>query len=474
MTERDFDKIFQDKIGDELPFDFRPDDWLAAEQELDKMLPTAAPVAPALRLLTWHKWAAAATILLLGSQLYLMSELRSVKQEVVSLHQENTALKTSEKADNKAPLNTQSIIIQHDTIVKTVIVDVPQKSNTLEKVLKENGLEKADFDNFIAHQNAVNDTYEAGSRASKSNKLTPLKTNLDGKNNQGVSVNTDKTPLQTVENTSKINVQKDSILTGQKPLMSNNSAELNQNNSVDITKDKSVVNALTPTNLIAVKSINRAKNWLDDDIFDFMPAAKRPIIKPISEPNGWEIAANTLFLTNDDHRHPQSRNSRGDDDRLSIGANLRLSYHIKKNIRLSAEADFWSERHRQDTSRRPPVAQQPPSDYILTRVEQSARSFQLRFGADYKFRQIIGLQPFVGIGFGYQKRLKDDFEYDFRKGNASLPLSIPNENKLDKPIFVSLRAGVDGKIYRRLNWSFDVNAQRGNTLSSHLGLKYVL
>ena len=72
------------------------------------------------------------------------------------------------------------------------------------------------------------------------------------------------------------------------------------------------------------------------------------------------------------------------------------------------------------------------------------------------------------------ERLKDDFQYDFRKGTASLPISIPNENKLDKPIFVSVRAGVDGKIHRRLNWSFDINAQRGNTLSSHLGLKYVL
>ena len=46
MTERDFDNIFKDKIGDELPFDFRPSDWLAAEQELDKLLPVTAPVAP--------------------------------------------------------------------------------------------------------------------------------------------------------------------------------------------------------------------------------------------------------------------------------------------------------------------------------------------------------------------------------------------------------------------------------------------
>ena len=64
MTERDFDKIFQDKIGDELPFEFQPADWLAAEQELDKVMPISAPVAPVMRLLTWHKWAAAAAVLL--------------------------------------------------------------------------------------------------------------------------------------------------------------------------------------------------------------------------------------------------------------------------------------------------------------------------------------------------------------------------------------------------------------------------
>ena len=142
MTERDFDTIFKDKIGDELPFDFRPADWLAAEQELDKLMPLAAPATPIVkgfipRLLTWHKWGVAAAVLLLGSQLYLMTQLNKVKDEVIALHQEKTEWGASNKADIFDNNNTQSIVIQHDTVTKTVYIEVPQKGNSSEQLAQE-------------------------------------------------------------------------------------------------------------------------------------------------------------------------------------------------------------------------------------------------------------------------------------------------------------------------------------------------
>jgi outer membrane autotransporter protein len=83
----------------------------------------------------------------------------------------------------------------------------------------------------------------------------------------------------------------------------------------------------------------------------------------------------------------------------------------------------------------------------------------------------------VGIGLAYQKRSNDDFQFRYKKDDKPLPpISVPNEAKFEKPVFVSLRAGVEGKIYRNLSWTVDVNAQRGatnrQTLMSHLGLKY--
>lgn len=498
MTERDFDKIFQDKIGDELPFDFRPDDWLAAEQELDKLLPTAAPVAPLTvvpRFLTWHKWAAAAAVLLLASQLFLMTELRSVKQEVVTLHKKNAELVALEKgdktssnvADKVADKNTQSIVIQHDTIIKTIIVEVPQRHTTLEKELEKRGVQKGDFDNFIANQNALNERNEAGFSTNKKNKTSVDKSNLTAKTNDATLLNTNKTPLQTVENASINKNKKDNELVDKKQLTTdelNDKKQLTTNELTDnkdnellnVNKDKPVVANLPNTELTTVKSIGRAKNWLNDEAFDFIPMSKMPIIKPISIPNGWEISVNSLFLNANEHRRPKFQLPRDNDkeDRLSIGANVRLGYNIRKNLRLSAEVDFWSERHKQEINSRPPNVPLPP-DYVLVNVEQTYRAYQIRVGADYKFRQIIGIQPFIGLGLAYQERLNDGFEFQFkRNGNRVPPIFERNDDKFNVPISLGIRAGVEGKLYRRFGWSVDINAQRGVTLSSHVGLKYAL
>ena len=527
MTERDFDKIFQDKIGDELPFDFRPNDWLAAEQELDKLLPTAAPVAPLAAVphfLTWHKWAAAAAVLLLASQLFLMTELRTVKQEVVALHKENAALvavekgdklgdklndRTGDKTDNLGDKNAQSVVIQHDTIVKTIIVEVPQRNTTLEKELEKRGVQRDAFDNFIANQNALNERNEVGFSGNKRDKTSTQKNNLAAKTSGDNSLNSNKISLQTVENASKNTDKKDNELNDKKQLSANelndkkqlSANELNDkkqltanelndkkqlatneltnnkdNNLLNSNKDKSIVANLPNTQLTTVKSIGRAKNWLNDDAFDFISMSKLPIIKPISVPNGWEISVNSLFINTDEHRRPkfQSPRNNNNDDRLSIGANVRLGYNIRKNLRISAEADFWSERHEQDLGRRSPTIQLPP-DYVLVDVEQTYRAYQVRLGADYKFRQIVGIQPFIGLGLVYQRRLNDGFEYGFKKNGDPVPrIFESNERSFDLPVSLGIRAGVEGKIYRRFGWSVDINAQRGTTLSSHIGLKYAL
>lgn len=546
MTEKDFDKIFQDKIGDELPFEFHPSDWLAAEQELDKVRPIGAPVAPVMRLLTWHKWAAAAAVLLLASQLFLIKELRNVKQEVVSLHQENATLKTPQSAENNTPNIAQNTVIQYDTIIKTITVEVPQKATTFEKELKAHGVEKADFDSFVANQNAINEQYEAGiSNKKRLNTEGSPKPNLAAKNNENVVLNAGKTPLQTVENTTKTTTQKEdfvdvptliaSVLISQntdlielnkslielnklnknlpetrdlkdknEALIGLNRDLINKNNAliesnkgqlmanelinknvelielnkqlINFNKDKSIVNDLPNSQLMAVKSTNRNNNWLNDAAFDFITMTKPPIIKPVSIPNGWEIGVNSLFLSNEDHRKPQRQSQRDDNNekQLSVGANLRLGYNTRYNVRLSAEVDFWRECHSQDISRRTPNFP-VPADFKLESVEQISRSWQVRLGADYKTIQLFGLQPFIGIGLVYQGRSNDEFQYRFKKDNTPLPpVNEPNDEQFRKSISLSIRAGVEGKIYRRLSWSFDINAQRSTTLSSHIGLKYAL
>jgi hypothetical protein len=538
MTERDFDKIFRDKIGDELPYDFRPTDWLAAEQELDKMMPVATSVAPAPRFLTWHKWAAAAAVLLLGSQLYLMTALGKVKEEVVALHQENTTLRTSEKEGKIALESPQITVVQHDTAIKIIYSDVSKNDRKSPQILRGGQKAMAGFDELLEGQSPLKEGKEAARSVDKSANQTQQKNNLSA---QKTAINLDKTlvktPLNALENAHINEVKNEQnkgeskdVLMGQNKTNNNDlmmikKEELNNVNSINkinspdlisdkkdnlvdnnaaikdnlntdlkdnlidnktnelinANKDKSLLTALPNAQLTDVKSLNRVKNWFDDDAFDAFSRSKMPVIKPIAVPNGWEIGANFLFLANDEHRRPnkdqfsgRGRDDRGD-ERLSVGANLRLSYNMWSRIRLSADADFWSERHPKFDSIGilPPVK---PNGFDLKGIEQNARSFQLRVGADYKFRQIIGLQPFIGLGLIYEKRVNDEVKFSFKNTNNETQLiSVQPDNHPQFPISLGLRAGVEGKIYHRLSWSFDINAQkRANTLTSHLGLKYTL
>ncbi len=510
----DFDNIFKDKIGDELPFDFRPNDWLAAEQELDKLMPIAAPVALSPRFLTWHKWAIAATVLLLASQLFLMSQLGKVKQEVVALHQENAELMTLAKVEKNKIETPQSAVIQHDTLIKTVFIEVPSKEKTLGSDANKKEKLRFDLGDFAENNNGINDRNEAVSLNQKSNNKQSLKTNFKDKENE---LNTTKTGLQTLENSVKNDVKNDvknaaknnvknKDLNGDKNAINANELAENKKendaNLIAITKEnlsvinkesnvlnnefskalKTAFNALPNTELTAVKSIGRAKNWLNDAAFDFVVTSKPAIIKPISTaPNGWEIAANTLFLTNEEHRGSRDKSERGGDERASFGANLRLIYNLRRAVRLSVDADFWSEKHGKFDPNGPPPANKPrvPSTFDLVGVKQNTRSVQLRFGADYKLRQFIGLQPFIGLGLAYQTRLDDDFQFDFKENNVSVAqISVQNDAKFDKPFSVGLRAGIEGNLYRRLSWSVNIGGQKGGTnkqtWSSHFGLKYAL
>ena len=125
MTEREFDKFFKDRIGDEeQSFDFRTDDWLAASHELDKVLPVAAPVVvPPTRLLTWHKWSAAAAVVFLASQVWLIAKIMDLKHEVASLKQENVVLTQPEKT--VTPQKRLETVVQYDTVFKSVVIEKP-------------------------------------------------------------------------------------------------------------------------------------------------------------------------------------------------------------------------------------------------------------------------------------------------------------------------------------------------------------
>jgi hypothetical protein len=512
MTERDFDKIFQDKIGDEIPFDFRQNDWLSAEHELNKLLPTAAIKPPASGLLTWHKWAIAATVLLLGSQLYLMSELAKVKQEVVTLHEENTTLANLGKREMESSKTLQNTVIQHDTVVKTVYIETQKGNSSHNNGVAEKATNPFGKNSEFAINNPIVDGEAAVSSASKpTNVLSSKKDNAVQKNEWTIS----QKPINKIIKETSKNGQKDSFVKQEKAIekehlldnKNNNLIEKNKENSDNLTtinpenksnlinqnkgeliaenkenlselkKEIAVLTPLINAQFATIKSMENANNWLNEERFDFKMLSKPVIIKPISEPNSWGFSANALVLANEEHRKPHTRGDH-DDQKVSFGANVRLIYALNRKLRLSADVDYWEERHGQFDPLNLPANQPLPNEELIG-LNQDARSVQLRLGADYKLRQVIGLQPFIGVGIAFQKRLNDDLEFKYKKNNIELPpISTPNDDKFNKPISLSLRVGVEGKLYRRLGWSIDINAQGGmrnsQALSTHFGLKYAL
>lgn len=446
MTEREFDKFFKDRIGDEeQSFDFRTDDWLAASHELYKVLPVAAPVVvPPTRLLTWHKWSAAAAVVFLASQVWLIAKIMDLRHEVGSLKQENVALAQPEKS--VAPEKRLETVVQYDTVYKSVVIEKPVYKTQLLK------------DNATPSQLAENND------ELKNNGLQPAQLNSK-------EPSTEKSIADKLNN----KTQNDKNST---PIITNNIDKIDTNNSLDnntvnALRGKDALAALPNIGLQTVKSNSRETAILN--MSEWLMLQKRTIIQPAPlMTNGWTLGANSSFMLS------KCGNKKS---KVNTGANVRLTYDLRSNWRLSADVDIWNESHPSpdSTSHRPPFT--PPSpDYRLSNVDLKSKNIALRLGADYEWINKSAVTPFIGFGISYQSKTEDKIEFQYKKpGNPNFPIAIRNDDHDDdKPLSLSLRVGAMGKIYRRLGWSVNIGKElpfSGRTnqlLSGQVGFSYAL
>ena len=488
MTEREFDKFFKDRIGDEeQSFDFRTDDWLAAAHDLDKVLPVAAPVVvPPTRLLTWHKWSAAAAVVFLASQVWLIAKIMDLKHEVSSLKQENVALAQPEHSI--APEKRLETVVQYDTVFKSVVIEKPIYKTPLlndnttpsqltdnNKTSKNNGLQPAQLNSkelsitdYLKNktQNDKNSTpIIITNQIQKENNLITDKTTEEAKaNNRAIVDNNstiiEKNDLKTVEKSNNIDKTD-----------TNNSLD---NNAINALRGKDALAALPNVGLQTVKSNSRESAILNMN--EWLMLQKRSIIQPAPlMTNGWTLGANSLFLLNEVGRNKSI---------LNHGANIRLAYDLRSNWRLTADANFYGESHPHPdslNSHNPPIS--PPSiDYNLSKVNQKSKNIAIRIGADYEWMNKSAVTPFIGFGLAYQLKTLDETEYEFKSPrNPTIPFSVRNnERKDDKPLSLSLRVGAMGKIYRRLGWSVNIgkdlpfSSRTNQLLNGQIGFSYTL
>lgn len=489
MTEREFDKFFKDRIGDEeQSFEFRTDDWLAAAHDLDKALPVAAPVVvPPTRLLTWHKWSAAAAVVFLASQVWLIAKIMDLKHEVSSLKQENVALAQPEKS--VAPEKRLETVVQYDTVYKSVVIEKPiyktqlLKNDATSTQLAENNdaLKNKEPQSAQLNSKQLSIADNLKNKTQNDKNSTPSLTNNQPQKEN--SLNTDKSIDKAKANNSTIVdnntslIEKNDLKTAEKSNNIDKTDTFNSldNNTLNVLRGKDALAALPNVSFQTVKSNRRETAVLD--MSEWLLLQKRSIIQPAPlMTNGWTLGANSLFLLNEFGR---------DKTILNHGANVRLAYDLRSNWRLTADVDFYGESHPHPDSlgsHHPPI--QPPStDYNLSNVNQKSKNVAIRIGADYEWINKSVITPFIGFGLAYQLKTLNETEYEYKSPrNPTIPFTLRNDehNKDNKPVSLSLRVGAMGKIYRRLGWSVNIGKElpfSGRTnqlLSGQIGLSYAL
>ncbi len=537
MTEREFDDMFKDKLGDELPFDFRSGDWQAAAQELDKVLPVAPlatpnPVlSPVSKTLGWYKWAAAAAVLAVVSQGWLLTKLYDISNELNALKQQNNVAaapieKQSENTtiakntDTKGNY-TEGVVIR-DTIVKYVEVparapqestyqtgtqdNATQNSGTIAQnddtkaLLKEvNQLKKAikEKNNIIeaqkeAAQSAIARTEDKNDKKAENVANNGFKNQNDSRDKPALdkkevnnAINNNPIIAQNNSSIDKINTPNNSVNALDKnALATTTNSDIAEATKEKLTLDK--LNRLPALSFSPLKSNFKETLEMNAEDLYLLHSSRRNIIKPLPDLSGWKVGANALtVVTNFDYRDGKVEKH---DKIISNGFNARVMYDVNNNWRATADVNIWEESFKPnidlDSFHRKSPFPKPSPDYELSKVSFNSKNAQIRIGADYLLPNKTVITPFLGFGLAYSWKSKKEIEFEYKNNDKSKPplppYAIPNYDKDQSPYYFSLRAGVEGKIYKRLSWSANItsqlrlNSKTNQIWGSQMGLAYAL
>lgn len=497
MNERDFDKLFQDKIGDELPFDFQPADWQKVSRALDEVLPNTPIATPELAALTSVKkvwwWAAAAATVLVASNLWLIYQLRETKREV-------TALQT-QKANEVVDKQKTQIVIVRDTIYQTIYSNAPHLAQTPTMANQKF------LDTKISKKNEIN-TYKNDNQLFMKDNLTNLSKNTSSKiigkptadpnkeylGAQGSDNRATPPPPQYVqtevpqpdfEQTTGVATQPTYATVAEKyATISKNAKQAGSANIPNMSEDNILVNK--DLDILEINRLKKlayhSKNLPLYELEDYITKTPiSPLLKShIPIISGWTIGGHKTWLFDQPayRKAPKTEGNIG----ATIGADLGRDW------RISASFDYWREsQQRIDSADRQSVPEPPASDYRFEFMEIESPLVQVRVGVDYYLPQFGSNNFFIGAGFAKQWLTNPEEKYVF-KHRPLQPNPNPQQPQFkdieqqgsDKNIrdFALLRLGTEGSLYRGLGWNANVSSQwaikdfSDQTWSVQIGLHY--
>ncbi len=505
MNERDFDKLFQDKIGDEVPFDFQPADWQNVSRALDNVLPnTPVPSAEMLALTSVKKawwWAAAAAVILVASNIWLIYQLSDTKREIALL-QNHQAAQTKQSAQ---------VVVIHDTIYTTDYNHSLQKMAISPNLTPQKKLEQETANPLNYHAYKPKNQFDikkiVGNAAQNSTPqaTATMPTAANAGNSEALKRGTQPPPQYVPQNAPIPNLEETansetnpvaqpiyatvaekyaSILKNDlKNDLTNQTNNGTQNATTLIKNNELIINDLSILEIDRLRKIAyQFQNIPSYELYDYV--TKTPI-KPLKKTtlpafNGWALGVHKTWLFNQPsyRKKPISENNFG----------LTVAADFGNNWRVAASFDYWNEYKRQiDSVDRRSLPHAPAPDYYFEFMEIESPLAQVRLGIDYFLPRFGSNQFFIGAGWSKQwlTNPKEKYVFKLRQQQPNPQPSQPSFKEIEqagsdknKQDFALLRFGMESPLYRGLGLTANIYSQwavkdlKDQTWGAQIGLQY--
>jgi hypothetical protein len=437
MNERDFDKLFSDKLNEEGDFPNKDMVKRRVFTRLDTILPMDNGGN---RGFTKYVWMLPLLLLMGGWNGCQWWQLRALQQENLSLKTDIQGLKNT----SSASFNTDTTIYktrtihQIDTIYKTVYII--EKTKDYKKIVNIAPINNISIENKIA-ENAENAENKTGNKPIKDTATAII-------NAQNVILNKKVKDLTSDSETLKqadILIKKDSLKTVISEPSLKDSLNKKPQNSLSETEDTSVLKEkLVQLKEPAQDSVEQALNKK----ITLEEVAQKPIIKKFKLNDTYlGLKTGVSAFTISDEPLKLSR-------WLGVAGETALSE--KWRVQLSAD---WSSLNFDDNTLLSPLNLKdipPPStDYVFKHVEGKQQAVHLGLGFNYHFKTKTRVHPLAAIGYMY--RIIPSFEAKYEFKNTITGDERYETFKTERHIDHWLNIGIGGEIPIRTQWLVRLN-----------------
>ena len=434
MNEREFDKLFSDKLNEEGDFPNKDMVKRRVFTRLDTTLPMDNIGKGSF---TKYLWMLPLLLLMGGWNGCQWWQLRALQQENLSLKTDIQGLKTTSSASfhSDTTIYKTRTIHQIDTIYKTVYII--EKAQNDKKTADNAPIISTSIENKIA-ENVENKT---GNKLVKDTTIATINSQKAILNKESKDLITDSETIKQAD----ILIKNDSLKTAISESSFKDSLNKKPQNSLSETVDTTVlkekiVQIKEPAQDSFEQTLNK-KTTLEE-------SAQKPIIKKFKLNNtylGLKTGVSAFVIPAESFKLSRW---------LGVAGETALS--DKWRVQLSAD---WSSFNFDDNTLISPLNLKdipPPSiDYVFKHVEGEQRAVHLGLGFNYHFKTKTRVHPLATIGYMY--RIIPSFEAKYEFENTVTGDERYETLKTERHIDHWLNIGLGGEIPIRTRWLARLN-----------------